>query len=180
MSGCRPHGAIVSPSPGFTSLQRKRTLTNLYNERPTWLKLAHQQLDRAVLAAYAAVDPAGRADELRALLRHHGQRYYELDAPEIPDAEYDALVRELRERTASVGARGAAGDDEAIARHRERGKLLVRERIDRLVDPGTFREIGALAGRGTYDAKGRLTDLRASVLLPHHHGPSGCVRSSRG
>lgn len=38
---------------------KKRTLTNLYNERPTWLKLAHQQLDRAVLAAYAAVDPAG-------------------------------------------------------------------------------------------------------------------------
>src|SRR3954453_12485256 len=38
---------------------KKRTLTNLYNERPTWLRLAHQQLDRAVLAAYAATDPAG-------------------------------------------------------------------------------------------------------------------------
>jgi len=35
---------------------KKRTLTNLYNERPTWLRLAHDQLDRAVLAAYAAVD----------------------------------------------------------------------------------------------------------------------------
>lgn len=31
---------------------KKRTLTNLYNERPTWLDLAHQQLDRAVLDAY--------------------------------------------------------------------------------------------------------------------------------
>jgi hypothetical protein len=38
---------------------KKRTLTNLYNERPTWLKLAHEKLDRAVLAAYAATDPAG-------------------------------------------------------------------------------------------------------------------------
>jgi hypothetical protein len=28
---------------------KKRTLTNLYNERPTWLKLAHEQLDRTVL-----------------------------------------------------------------------------------------------------------------------------------
>ncbi|MCZ6850167.1 MAG: hypothetical protein O7F17_00840 [Planctomycetota bacterium] len=36
---------------------KKRTLTNLYNERPTWLKLAHEKLDRAVLAAYAATDP---------------------------------------------------------------------------------------------------------------------------
>jgi len=43
----------------------------------------------------AAIDPAGRADELRALLRHHGERYYDLDAPEIPDADYDAMVREL-------------------------------------------------------------------------------------
>lgn len=38
---------------------KKRTLTNLYNERPTWLKLAHEKLDRAVLAAYAEIDPAG-------------------------------------------------------------------------------------------------------------------------
>ena len=38
---------------------KKRTLTKLYNERPTWVKLAHEKLDRAVLAAYAAVDPDG-------------------------------------------------------------------------------------------------------------------------
>jgi hypothetical protein len=30
----------------------KRTLTNLYNQRPTWLDLAHKKLDEAVLAAY--------------------------------------------------------------------------------------------------------------------------------
>ena len=38
---------------------KKRTLTNHYNERPTWLRIAHQELDRAVLAAYAATDSAG-------------------------------------------------------------------------------------------------------------------------
>jgi hypothetical protein len=42
---------------------KKRTLTNLYNERPTWLRLAHEKLDRAVLAAYAATDPDGRWQE---------------------------------------------------------------------------------------------------------------------
>jgi hypothetical protein len=42
---------------------KKRTLTNLYNERPTWLKFAHETLDRAVLAAYAAVDPEGQWSE---------------------------------------------------------------------------------------------------------------------
>ena len=40
--------------------------------------------------------PAGRAAELRAQLHHHAHRYYTLDEPEIPDAEYDKLFRELQ------------------------------------------------------------------------------------
>lgn len=36
-----------------------------------------------------------RAAELRELLQHHAYLYYTLDAPEIPDAEYDRLFREL-------------------------------------------------------------------------------------
>ena len=43
---------------------KRRTLTALYNEPPSaWLRLAHQTLDRAVPAAYAAVDPAGKWEE---------------------------------------------------------------------------------------------------------------------
>ena len=41
-------------------------------------------------------DAASRAEGLRDLIRHHSYRYYVLDAPEIPDAEYDRLVRELQ------------------------------------------------------------------------------------
>jgi DNA ligase (NAD+) len=37
-----------------------------------------------------------RAQELRATIAEHDRRYYELDQPSIPDADYDALVRELR------------------------------------------------------------------------------------
>ena len=40
---------------------KKRTLTNLYNERPTWLALAHRRLDEAVAAAYGW--PADLSDE---------------------------------------------------------------------------------------------------------------------
>jgi hypothetical protein len=36
---------------------KKRTLTNLYNQRPTWLQNAHAALDRAVWAAYGWDDP---------------------------------------------------------------------------------------------------------------------------
>jgi acetyl-CoA carboxylase carboxyltransferase component len=62
------------------------------------------------------------------------------------------LVEELRDRTAAVSERGAGGDDRSIARHRERGKLPVRERIDLLLDPGSaFLELSALAANGLYE-----------------------------
>ncbi len=51
-----------------------------------------------------------------------------------------------------VAGRGAGGDDRSIERHRERGKLPVRERIDRLLDPGSaFLELSPLAATGLYD-----------------------------
>jgi len=63
----------------------------------------------------------------------------------------EALVAELRERTALV-ARG--GGERALERHRSRGKLTARERIDRLVDPGSaFLELSALAAWELYDGQ---------------------------
>jgi DNA ligase (NAD+) len=47
-------------------------------------------------ASSDAAIAAARAAELRALLNHHAHRYYVLDDPEIPDAEYDRLFRELQ------------------------------------------------------------------------------------
>ena len=44
----------------------------------------------------AAADPSARAEELRQLIHYHDYRYYVLDDPEIPDAEYDRLLRELQ------------------------------------------------------------------------------------
>ncbi|MDQ1365129.1 MAG: ligase, partial [Acidimicrobiaceae bacterium] len=40
--------------------------------------------------------PAERVEQLRSQIEHHNRRYYELDAPEISDADYDALIRELQ------------------------------------------------------------------------------------
>src|SRR4051794_10630380 len=60
-----------------------------------------------------------------------------------------ALVAELRERTAQVAL---GGGEKAMERHISRGKLPARERVDRLVDPGTaFLELNALAGWDLYD-----------------------------
>lgn len=47
-------------------------------------------------AGTAGDDPVGRAEVLRAAIAHHNERYHVLDDPDVTDAEYDDLVRELR------------------------------------------------------------------------------------
>jgi acetyl-CoA carboxylase carboxyltransferase component len=51
------------------------------------------------------------------------------------------------------------GGQEKVERHKSQGKLTVRERIDGLLDPGSFHEIGALTGRASYDDEGALVDV---------------------
>jgi acetyl-CoA carboxylase carboxyltransferase component len=63
----------------------------------------------------------------------------------------EGLVAELRERSAQV-AQG--GGEKATERHRSRGKLTARERIDHLVDPGAaFLELNALAAWDMYEGQ---------------------------
>src|SRR5271156_6162299 len=64
-------------------------------------------------------------------------------------ARMEGLVAGLRERLATAHAGGGA---EATAKHRKRNKLTARERIERLIDPGSvFLELSALAANGMYD-----------------------------
>ena len=49
----------------------------------------------------------------------------------------------------------AMGGEDAVGRQHDRGRLTVRERIDRLADSGSFREIGKLSGSAEYDDTGR-------------------------
>jgi acetyl-CoA carboxylase carboxyltransferase component len=66
-------------------------------------------------------------------------------------ARLESLLEELRSRTEQVAA---GGGDRAVERHRARGKLLARERIDRLIDPGTaFLELNALAAWEVYNGQ---------------------------
>ena len=71
-------------------------------------------------------------------------------------AEYDENRRHFEALEADLARRLAAsragGGEDALRRHRDQGKLLVRERLERLLDPDTpFLEIGALAAHGLYD-----------------------------
>ena len=52
----------------------KRTLTNLYNERPTWLDMAHKKLDAAVAAAYGWPGDMSDDEVLKRLLELNLER----------------------------------------------------------------------------------------------------------
>ncbi len=67
------------------------------------------------------------------------------------DAHHRKLAEELRERLAWARE---GGGEKPRKRHEDRGKLFVRKRIDRLLDPGTpFLELSPLASWGLYDNK---------------------------
>jgi acetyl-CoA carboxylase carboxyltransferase component len=73
--------------------------------------------------------------------------------PELEElARREALAREM-------------GGPDKVKRQHDAGRLTVRERIDRMVDAGSFHEVGALAGVGEYDELGHLK----------HVTPANCV-----
>ncbi len=72
---------------------------------------------------------------------------------------WQAEVDEIDRRREN--ARGLGGE-ESVARHHAAGKLTVRERLGRLLDPDSFREMGVLAGAAEYDETGALTRITPS------------------
>ena len=74
---------------------------------------------------------------------------------------HDQLRQQLRDRVAEV-ARG--GSERSRQRHLDRGRLLPRERVRRLLDPGSpFLEVGSLAAFGMYDDDAPAAGLIAGI-----------------
>ncbi len=71
---------------------------------------------------------------------------------------WESDVRELKRQTEMARQMGG---EEGVAFQHGRGKLTVRERIDLLQDPGSFQEIGALAGTATWESD-RVSSLKPS------------------
>ncbi|MFP6748421.1 MAG: carboxyl transferase domain-containing protein, partial [Alphaproteobacteria bacterium] len=96
--------------------------------------------------------------------------------PDAGDAERDLAARDINETWAPVleevetlqrlaAARLAPGsDDPGVVRQRSRGKLTCRERITLLLDEGSFREVGSVAGFATYGEDGRI-----AAFTPANH-----------
>jgi DNA ligase (NAD+) len=127
-----------------------------------------------------------RADALRELLHHHAHQYYVLDAPEIPDAEYDRLFRELQaleqqhpelltpdSPTQRVG--GKVLDGFAKVRHRV-PMLSIRTETDieasgaRNFDTRVRRELGLKEGDPQIEYVAELKFDGLAINLRYEHG----------
>jgi acetyl-CoA carboxylase carboxyltransferase component len=75
---------------------------------------------------------------------------------------WDKELEELAQRKILAAQLGGA---DKVARHKALGKLTVRERVDALVDEGSFHEIGSIAGKASYDAEGKLADFVPANLV---------------
>ena len=124
--------------------------------------------------------PPRRAAELRAELEHHNYRYFVLDDPQVPDAEYDRLLRELCELerahpslvtldspTQRVG--GVAADEFAEARHRQ--PMLSLDNAFSEEDVTAFdRRVRERLGSDEaveYSAEPKMDGLAISVIWEH-------------
>src|SRR6476661_9399404 len=127
-----------------------------------------------------------RIDALRELLHHHAHQYYVLDAPEIPDAEYDRLFRELQalesqhpellapdSPTQRVG--GAVLEGFAKVRHKV-PMLSIRTETDieasgaRNFDARVRRELGLAEGDAPVEYVAELKFDGLAINLRYEHG----------
>ena len=77
------------------------------------------------------------------------------------------LIAELRSKL-DVVKKG--GGEAAVKRHKERGKMFVRERIDAVIDPDTpFLEFSALAANGMYDDEAPSAGIVTGIGMIHGH-----------
>jgi DNA ligase (NAD+) len=135
-------------------------------------------------------DPAERAEQLRAELRHHEHLYYVLDAPEISDAEYDALMNELKRietahpelvtpdsPTQRVGGKPAEGFQKV--RH-SRPMLSLDNAYSAEELAAWDRRVRELAGLLPVEYMAELKLDGLSVALHYEASESGGVRLARG
>jgi hypothetical protein len=80
---------------------KKRTLTNLYNKRPTWLENTHQTLDRTVFAAYGLAYPLSKDEIIRHLLALNRERaagHVRVPITDLPPKKSPGIERPPKQR----------------------------------------------------------------------------------
>src|SRR5438876_2629490 len=75
---------------------------------------------------------------------------------------WEPELEELRRREALAEE---LGGPERVRRQHDGGRLTIRERVEKLVDPGSFHEVGKIAGMAAYDKANELASLTPSNFI---------------
>src|SRR5918994_1678067 len=128
-------------------LHGRQAYARVASARQVWLPLGGTNVDPQGLRLWAAGHGARRGPRRRDVPRWIPQ----FRAPQHRHYRGDMVDHPMSERMAELAKRKeealAPGTDVARQRQHDRGKLLARERIDLLLDPGTFHELDLLARR---------------------------------
>jgi acetyl-CoA carboxylase carboxyltransferase component len=95
------------------------------------------------------------------------ESHIDISSPEFRQnkEQMEGLVAQLKERLAGVKK---GGPSKAVERHKARGKLTVRERLERLVDPHTpFLELSPLCAYGMYDNEAPCAGIITGIGVVH-------------
>ena len=112
----------------------------------------------ATLATLAVGDPVDGGQILAVIKPAAGGAKEAAPAP--ADEGWTSMLEKVSALEAIARKRLAPGsNDPGVVRQRNRRKLTCRERIDGLLDPGSFREIGSLAGFATFDEAGDVLEF---------------------
>jgi acetyl/propionyl-CoA carboxylase alpha subunit/acetyl-CoA carboxylase carboxyltransferase component len=131
--------------------------------------LAALEVGAGVAAGQMVAAIAPSAATGKAAARKHGPRKH-------GDDGWQPMMDQVKALQDIAHARFADGStDPGVVRQRSRGKLTCRERIDLLLDPGSFREVGSLAGFASYDADGQVADFTPA----NHVGGWGAIAGRR-
>jgi acetyl-CoA carboxylase carboxyltransferase component len=92
-------------------------------------------------------------------------------------ADYSDVLEQLQ--TLRKMAATPDTQNRGYIRQKQAGKLWVRERIDRLLDPGTFREVGSVSGTVEWQQTGRVTEVPKSFVPSNNIQGMGTLRGRR-
>ncbi|HZZ87443.1 MAG TPA: carboxyl transferase domain-containing protein [Caulobacteraceae bacterium] len=116
-----------------------------------------------VVAELAAVEVGGAVAAGQVVATITPTDVQGLGARDHGENSWAPLMQQVAALQAIAHARFAPGStDPGVVRQRSRGKLVCRERIDLLLDPGSFHEVGSIAGFASYDADGQIADFTPS------------------
>ncbi|KAK3664557.1 hypothetical protein LTR22_004691 [Elasticomyces elasticus] len=146
------------------------------NDQRSGNQKSHDESSSSEAATPRAAEVAGHLKPLSNDEPNIGRRRRKIKKDDLP-ADYSDILGQLT--TLRNFAANPDTTKTGYRRHREAGKLWVRERIEQLLDKGSFREIGSVTGKVTWKQTGPLTEDPVEFLPSNNINGFGTLNGRR-